>query len=65
MAADKDVSCFARTNHRNTSVPFGIKQADRLSHMCVIGETGVGKSTLFKGSHRGASRQEEVESLRS
>ncbi len=27
---------------------FGIKQADRLSHMYVIGKTGVGKSTLLK-----------------
>jgi len=43
-----DVSYFARTNHRNSSVPFGIKQADRLSHMYVIGKTGVGKSTLLQ-----------------
>lgn len=48
MPADHDVSYFARTNHRNTSVPFGIKQADRLSHMYVIGKTGVGKSTLLQ-----------------
>ncbi len=42
------VSYLARTNHRNTSTRFGIKQADRLSHMYVIGKTGVGKSTLLE-----------------
>jgi TraM recognition site of TraD and TraG len=48
MPSNNEVSYFARTNHRNTSVPFGIKQADRLSHMYVIGKTGVGKSTLLQ-----------------
>jgi len=43
-----DISYFARTNHRNTRIPFGIKQADRLSHLYVIGKTGVGKSTLME-----------------
>jgi len=43
-----DISYFARTNHRNTQIRFGIKQADRLSHMYVIGKTGVGKSTLLE-----------------
>ncbi len=42
------ISYFARTNHRNSNVPFGIKQADRLSHMYVIGKTGTGKSTLIE-----------------
>ena len=42
-----DISYFARTNHRNARVPFGIKQADRLSHMYVVGKTGTGKSTLL------------------
>jgi len=42
------ISYFARTNHRNTYRRFGIKQADRLSHMYVIGKTGVGKSTLLE-----------------
>jgi len=45
---EQNISYFARTNHRNSSVPFGIKQADRLSHMYVIGKTGVGKSTLLQ-----------------
>jgi type IV secretory pathway TraG/TraD family ATPase VirD4 len=43
-----DISYFARTNHRNQRVLFGIKQTDRLSHMYVIGKTGVGKSTLLE-----------------
>ncbi|MGA7673817.1 MAG: TraM recognition domain-containing protein [Rhizomicrobium sp.] len=42
------ISYFARTNHRNLRVPFGIKQEDRLSHMYMIGKTGVGKSTLLE-----------------
>lgn len=56
----EDVSYFARTNHRNESVVFGIKQPDRLLHMYVIGKTGVGKSTLLEtlaredlSAHRG------------
>lgn len=46
--ASPDISYFARTNNRNKRVRFGIKQADRLSHMYVIGKTGVGKSTLLE-----------------
>jgi type IV secretory pathway TraG/TraD family ATPase VirD4 len=42
------ISHFARANHRNRGIPFGIKQPDRLSHMYVIGKTGVGKSTLLE-----------------
>jgi hypothetical protein len=34
-------SFFARTNFRNKGIPVGIKQADRLSHIYVIGKTGV------------------------
>jgi energy-coupling factor transporter ATP-binding protein EcfA2 len=43
-----DVSYFGLTNHRQTYIRFGIKQADRLSHMYVLGATGTGKSTLLK-----------------
>ncbi len=43
-----DTSYFACTNYRAARVPFGIKQDDRLSHMYVIGKTGVGKSTLLE-----------------
>lgn len=42
-----DISYFAQTNARNTYTRFGIRQADRLSHMYAIGKTGVGKSTLL------------------
>jgi len=42
------ISYFARTNHRSTRVPFGIRQNDRLSHMYLIGKTGVGKSTMLE-----------------
>jgi Type IV secretion-system coupling protein DNA-binding domain len=41
-------SYFARSNFRNQGTLFGIKQADRLSHMYVIGKTGTGKSTLLQ-----------------
>src|SRR5437773_5252382 len=45
---NSDVTYFARTNHREPRRVFGIKQADRRSHMYVIGKTGTGKSTLLK-----------------
>lgn len=43
-----DVSPFAQTNARSSRLAFGIKQADRLSHMYVIGKTGTGKTTLLE-----------------
>lgn len=43
-----DISYFAKTNFRNASIPFGIKQADRLLHTYLVGKTGTGKSTLLK-----------------
>jgi type IV secretory pathway TraG/TraD family ATPase VirD4 len=42
------VTYLGRTNHREPHRVFGIKQADRRSHMYVIGKTGTGKSTLLK-----------------
>lgn len=42
------VSYFARTNGRDPHRAFGIKQADRLSHVYIIGKTGTGKSTLME-----------------
>src|ERR1700733_5758340 len=42
------VSHFARTNFHNHNRLFGIRQADRLSHMYIIGKTGVGKSSLLE-----------------
>lgn len=42
------VTYFARTNFRNQRTLFGIKQADRLAHLYVIGKTGTGKTTLLE-----------------
>ncbi len=42
------VSIVGEANHRGRHVPFGIKQADRLSHTYILGKTGVGKSTLIE-----------------
>jgi len=48
-----DISYFGETNHRRKFVPFGIRQADRLLHTYIIGQTGVGKSTLIETLARG------------
>jgi len=48
MDHDPRVSYFARTNFRNRGIHFGIKQADRLAHLHIIGKTGTGKSTLLE-----------------
>ena len=48
MSHLSDISYFARTNFRNRGTSFGIKQSDRLSHLYIIGKTGVGKSTLIE-----------------
>jgi hypothetical protein len=49
MHSDRlDVSRFATTNFHGGGFPFGIRQADRLFHLYVIGQTGVGKSTLLE-----------------
>ena len=42
------ITYLGRTTFRAKGIPFGIKHADRLSHMYVIGKTGVGKSTLLE-----------------
>src|SRR5665213_4332280 len=44
----RGTSYFARANFRNSGTLFGIKQPDRLSHVYMIGKTGVGKSTLIE-----------------
>lgn len=43
-----DITYFARTDFRGVHTRFGIRKADRRSHMYVIGATGTGKSTLLK-----------------
>ena len=48
MATDNTPALFGRTNFRNDRSLFGIKQADRLAHMYVVGKTGTGKSTLLE-----------------
>jgi energy-coupling factor transporter ATP-binding protein EcfA2 len=45
--SDQSISLFARTNGRGIPRSFGIRQADRFSHVYVIGKTGAGKSTLL------------------
>jgi type IV secretion system coupling TraD/TrwB family protein len=42
------ISYFARSNHRDPFRRIGINQDDRLSHLYVIGKTGVGKTTLLE-----------------
>ncbi len=41
------LTIIGKTNAARRQVPFGIKQADRLSHLYIIGKTGTGKSTLL------------------
>lgn len=42
-----DVTPIGITNYRSTNIKFGIKDADRLQHIYVIGKSGTGKSTLL------------------
>jgi type IV secretory pathway TraG/TraD family ATPase VirD4 len=46
--SDNRVTIIGRTNFRNDRKKFGIKRADRRSHMYIIGQTGTGKSTLVE-----------------
>ena len=46
--SNPDITYFAQTNFRPPEKPFGIKQADRLLHTYILGQTGTGKSTLLK-----------------
>jgi hypothetical protein len=48
MDTDSTIAFFGRTNFRNDRRLFGIRQADRLAHMYVVGKTGTGKSTLLE-----------------
>ncbi len=43
-----DITLLGTTNGRPPDRQFGIKQADRLFHMYIIGQTGTGKSTLLR-----------------
>ena len=44
----ENITYIGVTNWRNERKPFGIKDADRLRHIYVIGKSGTGKSTLLK-----------------
>lgn len=48
MRAREPITILGETDYRNEHKRFGIKQADRRSHMYVIGKTGTGKSTLLE-----------------
>lgn len=47
-STSNDITYLAQTNGRLPFKKFGIRQADRLSHIYIIGKTGTGKSTLLK-----------------
>src|SRR4051812_14783498 len=44
---EQAVSYLGRTKFRGSGARFGMRQTDRLSHLYVVGKTGVGKSTLL------------------
>lgn len=48
MDCTQAISYLALTTGREPHKRFGIKQADRLSHLYVLGKTGTGKSTLLR-----------------
>ncbi len=48
MFEQAPITYFGRTVGRGPGRIFGIKQPDRLSHLYVIGKTGVGKTTLLE-----------------
>jgi DNA helicase HerA-like ATPase len=47
MAHDPKVTIIGNAHARYGAVRFGIREADRLSHIYMIGKTGTGKSTLL------------------
>ncbi|HEY3814570.1 MAG TPA: DUF87 domain-containing protein [Caulobacteraceae bacterium] len=42
------VSYFGETTYHRSHTRFGIRQADRLTHLYILGQTGVGKSHLIE-----------------
>jgi type IV secretory pathway TraG/TraD family ATPase VirD4 len=42
------ITPFAITNYRDIRQRFGIKQKNRRVHICILGRTGTGKSTLIQ-----------------
>lgn len=47
-AAERDISIIGRIDFRNDRRRFGIKQADRLFHLYILGKTGTGKTTFLE-----------------
>src|SRR3989344_1601818 len=47
-ASAPDTNFFAKTTFRNQETTFGIKLADRLRHVYILGKSGTGKSTLLE-----------------
>lgn len=46
--AQSDVTSLGQAYYRYGDVLFGVRQADRLLHMYIVGQTGTGKSTLIQ-----------------
>ena len=44
----EEISCFGRTNFRNSNLTFGGLRTDRGRHIYVIGQTGTGKSYMLE-----------------
>ena len=44
---ERDVTELARVDYRHDRRVFGIRRADRRTHMYIVGQTGTGKSTLL------------------
>jgi hypothetical protein len=42
------ITLLGRTTFRDERRPFGIRHADRLAHIYIVGQTGTGKSTLLE-----------------
>ena len=47
LSATSNITTLGLAYHRRYEQPFGIKQADRMHHCFLIGQTGTGKSTLL------------------
>lgn len=45
--SSEELSLFATTTFRQGNIKFGIKRADRMRHLYIIGKSGVGKSFLL------------------
>lgn len=44
---EQGLAVLGKTTHNNRSELFGIRSADRLRHLAIVGKTGMGKSTLL------------------